>query len=89
MNVSFAFRTYEERGLMMYHDFTSSGFVRIYLEDGRVKVELKIDNSLSTILDNYDEQFNDGRWHSLVLTIAENSLILDIDQRPMKTSKYV
>lgn len=87
MNTSFFFRTYEERGIMMYHDFTTKGYVKLYLEDGKVKVELKTDEFPPTFLDNYDEKFNDGRWHSLVLTIAKNSLTLDIDQRPMKTTK--
>lgn len=89
MNVSFLFRTYEDRGIMMYHDFTSRGFVKIYLEDGKVKVEIKTDDNPRAILDNYDEQFNDGRWHSLVLTISKNFLMLDIDQRPMRTTRLL
>ena len=89
MNVSFWFRTYELRGIMMYHDFTSIGYVKIFLEEGKVKVEIKTDNNPRTILDNYDEEFNDGRWHSLVLTISTNSLVLDIDQRPMRTTRLL
>lgn len=29
MNVSLAFRTYEERGIILYHQFTSPGFVKV------------------------------------------------------------
>lgn len=89
MNVSFAFRTYEEKGMMMYHEFTSKGFVKLFLEDGHVKIELKVGENKPTILDNYEEQFNDGRWHSLVLTISRDSLVLDIDQRPMSTVRLL
>lgn len=89
MNVSFFFRTYEENGVMMYHDFTTKGYVKLYLEEGKVKVEFKTSELPFTILDNYDEKFNDGRWHSLVLTIGRNNLILDIDQRPMRTTKLI
>ncbi|KAG4070327.1 hypothetical protein HA402_006469 [Bradysia odoriphaga] len=89
MNVSFFFRTYEDRGIMFYHDFTSRGYVKLYLEEGKIKVEIKTDDNPRAILDNYDEQFNDGRWHSLVLTIAKNSLVLDIDQRPMRTTRLL
>lgn len=89
MNVSFLFRTYEDRGMMMYHDFTSRGYVKVYLEEGKVKVEVKTDDNPRAILDNYDEQFNDGRWHSLVLTISTNNLVLDIDQRPMRTTRLL
>lgn len=96
MNVSLAFRTYEPRGLMIYHEFSSKGYVKVYLEDGRVKTEIKTDEKeyhssgdhrRGIILDNYDEEFNDGRWHILVLTIRPNSLVLEIDQRPMRTEK--
>ncbi|CAM6031990.1 unnamed protein product, partial [Sphagnum compactum] len=92
MNVSFFFRTYEERGVMLHHDFTSTthSYVKIYLEDGKVKIEIKTNNQpIPTILDNYDEKFNDGRWHSLVLTIGENYLVLDINQKPMRTTKLI
>lgn len=29
MNVSLAFRTYEERGIIMYHQFTSPGYIKV------------------------------------------------------------
>lgn len=29
MNVSLAFRTYEERGIILYHQFASPGFVKV------------------------------------------------------------
>lgn len=95
MNASFLFRTYEDKGMLFYTDFTL-GYVKLYLEDGKVKVELKTyerpdqkDKTPKVILDNYDEQFNDGRWHSLVLTISKNNLVLDIDQRPMRTTRLL
>uniref|UniRef100_A0A182XZ17 L-aminoadipate-semialdehyde dehydrogenase-phosphopantetheinyl transferase n=1 Tax=Anopheles stephensi TaxID=30069 RepID=A0A182XZ17_ANOST len=90
-NVSFAFRTYEEKGLMLHHDFLQ-GSVQVFLEDGKVKVRLKEDNlehNPGTILDNYEEQFNDGNWHHMMLTIKKNSLVLSIDDRPMETTKLI
>jgi contactin associated protein-like 2 len=89
MNVSLSFRTYEEKGLMIHHDFLSKGYIRVFLEDGKVKIELKTDDSMPTILDNYDEAFNDGRWHTLVLAAGRNYIVLDIDHRPMRTTKLL
>lgn len=89
LNVSFLFRTYEERGMMLYHDFTSRGYVKVYLEEGKVKVDIQTDDGPKAILDDYDQQFNDGRWHTLVLTIAKNDLVLDIDQQPMRTRRQL
>lgn len=31
LNISFSFRTYEEDGLMAYHEFSSTGFVKVIL----------------------------------------------------------
>ncbi|XP_058456161.1 neurexin-4 isoform X2 [Malaya genurostris] len=89
LNVSFAFRTYEEKGMMLHHDFLQ-GSVKVFLEEGRVKVALKTTNEpfvLPTVLDDYDEQFNDGNWHTLMLAIKKNKLILSVDERPMETIK--
>ncbi|XP_055840610.1 neurexin-4 isoform X1 [Episyrphus balteatus] len=89
LNVSFYFRTYEDRGSMLYHEFASGGFVKVFLEYGKVEIDLKLGDKPRIILDNYEEQFNDGKWHSLVLTIGKNKLVLDIDQRPMTTTKII
>lgn len=89
LNVSLSFRTYEERGMLIYHDFTSPGYVKVFIEEGKVKVELKSGTTPRILLDNYDEMFNDGRWHTLMLTVATDSLILSIDQRPMRTTRIL
>lgn len=89
MNVSFYFRTYEEKGMILHHEFASGGYVKAFLDYGKVKIDLKLGEKPRIILDNYDEQFNDGKWHSFVLTIARNLLVLNIDQRPMTTTKNI
>ncbi|XP_075164291.1 neurexin-4 isoform X1 [Haematobia irritans] len=89
LNVSFYFRTYENDGMMLHHDFANGGYVRVFLEKGKVKVDLKLADKPRIILDNYDERFNDGKWHAFILTIQRNRLVLDIDQRPMATTKNI
>lgn len=32
---------------------------------------------------------NDGRWHTVVLTISTNSMLLSVDYRPMKTTRLL
>lgn len=43
----------------------------------------------ATLLDNYDETFDDGRWHTVILTVGINYLILNLDGRPMKTVRLI
>ncbi|XP_019763354.2 neurexin-4 isoform X1 [Dendroctonus ponderosae] len=89
MNVSFHFRTYESKGLMMFHAFSSSSFVAIYLEQGKLKVELVTPDNPRVIFDNYEETFNDGRWHVVVLSIRTNDVTFSVDYRPMKTTRLL
>lgn len=72
LNVSLSFRTYEGTGMLVYHKFSSPGQLRVYLEDGKVKVEIQAGTNPKAILDNFDERFNDGRWHDLIISVAPN-----------------
>ncbi|XP_032688940.1 neurexin-4 isoform X2 [Odontomachus brunneus] len=89
MNVSLAFRTYEEQGIILYHKLESSGFVKLFLENGKLKVEIKTGENPSSSLDNFYEKFNDGKWHQVILTVAKNSLVLNVDGRPMRTDRLL
>uniref|UniRef100_A0A1B6CD05 Neurexin-4 n=2 Tax=Clastoptera arizonana TaxID=38151 RepID=A0A1B6CD05_9HEMI len=89
LNVSFSFRTYEPEGMLLFHEFTSPGYVKLFLSTGKIKVEIKTGNSPKAILDNYGETFNDGRWHQAMLIISTNNLILSVDNRPMKTTRVL
>ncbi|XP_063906965.1 neurexin-4 isoform X1 [Zophobas morio] len=89
MNSSFAFRTYEKTALLFFHAFSSSGHVAIFLEEGKIKIELITSEVPKIVLDNYKETFNDGRWHIVVLTITTNLMIFSVDYRPMKTTRLL
>ncbi|XP_026281796.1 neurexin-4 isoform X1 [Frankliniella occidentalis] len=89
LNATFSFRTYEPDGLLLYHAFTAGGFVKLFLEYGKVKVQIETNGNPRATLDNYDVQFNDGRWHDVVLTVLRDLLILSIDNQPMRTSRLL
>ncbi|XP_026321952.1 neurexin-4 isoform X2 [Hyposmocoma kahamanoa] len=87
LNVSLEFRTYESHGLLIFHKFKTEGYIKVYLEEGKVKAELYTEGSPKIIVDNYEDEFNDGRWHSVLLTMATDVLTLAVDYRPAKTTK--
>ncbi|XP_017763103.1 PREDICTED: neurexin-4 isoform X1 [Eufriesea mexicana] len=89
LNASLTFRTYEDRGIILYHQFTSPGYVKLFLEDGKLKVDVQTKGSPQVILDNFDEKFNDGKWHQVILTISKNSLVLNVDRTPMRTKRML
>ncbi|MCL4131606.1 UNVERIFIED_CONTAM: hypothetical protein GTU68_025311 [Idotea baltica] len=90
VNVSMEFRTYEEDATLIYHQFSGSGFFKLLLEDGKIKVEVQArDTPGKIILDNFDVTFNDGRWHSVVFAIRKNKMELVVDEIPMKTSRII
>lgn len=55
------------------------------MENERIKVELMTKDDTRVVLDNYEESYNDGKWHSVILTLKENFLELNVDNRPMQT----
>lgn len=55
------------------------------MENERIKVELMTKDNTRVVLDNYEESFNDGKWHSVVLTLKNDYLELNVDNRPMQT----
>lgn len=58
---------------------------QLYLENERIKVDLMTKDDTRVILDNYEESFNDGKWHSVILTLKNDFLELNVDNRPMQT----
>lgn len=89
LNISLDFRTFEENGLLAYHRFTSPGFVKMYLEVGKIKVEILAENGPKIMLDNFLDVLNDGRWHQVILALATNSMVLIVDGRPMETVRLM
>lgn len=89
MNISLSFRTYEDQGIIVYHKFIDRGYVKMYLFEGRLKVDIKTITTPKVTLDNFDENFNDGKWHQVIFSIAKNTLILNVDSRPMKTIRQM
>ncbi|XP_057341760.1 neurexin-4 isoform X1 [Microplitis mediator] len=89
LNVSLAFRSYEEKGLIMFHKFITDGFVKLFLENGRIKTQIKTKGNPDAVLDDFEENFNDGKWHLVILTVSKNSVVLTIDGRPMRTKRLL
>ena len=89
LNVRFEFRTYEENGLLMYHSFSSDGEVELIMENARVKVKLVANDIPPINLDNFDQTFNDGKWHKLQFEISKNRALLVIDNEPMETRRIL
>ncbi|XP_018016939.1 neurexin-4 isoform X2 [Hyalella azteca] len=90
INVSLEFRTYEPKGLLIYHKFSEEGYFKLFLEDGHVKVEVMARQTPGKILlDNFQSSHNDGRWHYVELVIGKNKMLLVVDDVPMHTSRLI
>ncbi|KAK2720944.1 neurexin-4-like isoform X1 [Artemia franciscana] len=89
MTVSLDFRTFEENGLLVYHRFMSPGYFKLYLERGKLKVQIVAEQSPKIILDNFAQVFNDGLWHAVTLQIGRNSVKLTVDGTTAKTTRFL
>lgn len=89
LNISLSFRTYEDQGIILHHEFISSGHVRLFLEEGKLKISILAKGTPKAILDNFDVTFNDGRWHQVTLTVSKNLLVLKVDNQAMNTLRQL
>ena len=89
MNVRLEFRTYEENGMLFYHAFSSDGSVMLKLVDARLKVILICGQCgvPKVELDNFDNTWNDGKWHSVEFILGRDSARTTIDNEPMETQR--
>lgn len=61
----------------------------MYLENGKIKVDLVSPQFDRLTLDNYQMNYNDGLWHTVEMSIRTNELILTVDKIPMKTTRLL
>ncbi|XP_077561755.1 neurexin-4 [Haemaphysalis longicornis] len=87
MNCSFDFRTFNEQGLLLYNKFTGEGYVKLFLDMGRIRVELQGKGTPVVLLKPFDDLLNDGRWHRLTLALQTNRIELHLDGVPSITKR--
>ncbi|KAH9369125.1 hypothetical protein HPB48_012772 [Haemaphysalis longicornis] len=77
MNCSFDFRTFNEQGLLLYNKFTGEGYVKLFLDMGRIRVELQGKGTPVVLLKPFDEAALKSRAksskHDGNVTAAANS----------------
>jgi hypothetical protein len=89
LNISLEFRTFEQNGLIMFHKFSSDGYVQIYMERARIKVKIQAKGTPEVKIDNFDQTWNDGTWHQVVLSMSRNEAIISMDKMKMVTSRIM
>lgn len=72
----------------MYNKFSSVGFVKVYLDKGRLTVELQGTDTPKVILDPFPERLlNDGLWHPTRVVLKKDSIIVEVDGKPSITTR--
>ena len=81
MNMSLQIRTFQEEGVLVFHKFSSQGYLKIFLDEGHIKAEIvsSAPQTPLTILEHYDTLLSDGEWHIIQLYIAQAQAGLSIN----------
>ncbi|XP_076366495.1 neurexin-4 isoform X2 [Tachypleus tridentatus] len=87
MNSSFDFRTFNKEGMLLYNKFSVEGHVKIFLEDGKIKIEIKGKGTPEVIIEPFDELLNDGKWHTTMIILMKDKIELHVDGRPSITKR--
>ena len=81
MNITLQLRTWQEEGVLVFHKFSSQGYLKIFLHEGQIKAEIASSETKTplTILEHYDTLVNDGEWHIIQFYIAQAQAGLSIN----------
>ena len=72
LNVSIEVRTYQQSGLLLYHQLGKKGHVRLSVSEGVVAVEVVIGDDSSVHLAEWGSRVDDGGWHQVGAEIELN-----------------
>ena len=88
LNISLQLRTFQEEGVIVFHKFSSQGYLKIFLNDGQLKAEIVSSETQTplTTLEFYDTLVNDGEWHSIQFYIAQARAGLSINSHTVTGS---
>ncbi|KAI1289291.1 Neurexin-4 [Halotydeus destructor] len=88
MNCSFDFRTFNEDGLLLYNKFNSAGFLKLFLDKGKVVVQVQGKGTPVVTIDPFpDRMLNDGLWHMTRVVLKKDSIVVEVDSKPSITTR--
>ena len=81
MNISLEIRTWQEDGVLVFHKFSSAGYLKIFLEQGSCMADIVLseEGGLVTRLEHYDTVLSDGVWHKIIFFISKSQASLTVN----------
>ena len=92
LDISFDFRTFNEDGVLLYHKFSSEGFLATSLNKRKllINLETRETNRSSLILEPFHtKNLNDGFWHNLQISLKTNQLLVIVDEQESITKRQM
>ena len=86
--MSIQLRTWQDEGVIVFHKFSSQGYLKIFLHEGQLKAEVVSSDSEEplTTLEHYDTGLSDGEWHRIQFYIAQARAGLSINSHTVTGS---
>ena len=88
LNMSLQMRTFQEQGVLVFHKFSSQGYLKIFLHEGQLLAEIMSSGPERplTTLEHYNTGLSDGEWHSIQFYIAQARAGLSINSHTVTGS---
>ena len=83
VNLSLQIKTWQKDGVVMFHKFSSAGYLKLFLESGHCKahVVLSEEGTSVTTLEDYMTDVSDGVWHKIHFFIDQTQARLTISNK--------
>ena len=88
VNMSMQIRTWQAEGVLVFHKFSSRGYLKVFLHEGLLSADIISSEKGSTLttLEHHDTVLNDGKWHSIHLFIAQAVVGLTVNTSTVTSS---
>ena len=87
MNLSMQIKTWQQEGVLVFHKFSSKGYLKILLHGGQLRAEIisSEEGSSLTTLEHHDTVLGDGKWHRVQFLISQAEASLSVHTRTVRS----
>ena len=87
MNMSMEIKTWQQEGVLVFHKFSSRGYLKIILHGGQLRAEIisSEEGSSLTTLEHHDTVLSDGKWHRVQFLISQAEASLSVHTRTVRS----
>ena len=80
LNLSLEVRTFQQTGLLLFHQLSSQGHVQLSLSEGKLRAEVVVEGTAPRVLEHPATRLDDGEWHTVQFWVGRGKAVLVVGE---------